>query len=170
MRKLRKQETKKIAKNGARNFSISRFFNFSISGFTFIELLISIAVIGVILTVVVDGLVSFRRSLDINQAADGVVAQLREARRRTIESKNASQWGVHVVSTSTILFSGSAYGASGVDNEGFVLPSTVTISGLSDVVFKRISGDTDNAGALTLTQGANTKVINVRSSGLVEIQ
>lgn len=160
-----------ILKDGGSLQMESGNFLFNIArGFTFIELLISIAVAGVILTVVVSGLVSFRHSAEMNQAVDGVVAQLREARRRTIESKNASQWGVHVVSTSTTLFSGPAYDVSGADNEVFTLPSTVTISGFSNIVFRRISGDTDNAGTLMLTQSANTKVINIRSSGLAEIQ
>ncbi|MBI2639428.1 MAG: type II secretion system protein [Candidatus Sungbacteria bacterium] len=144
---------------------------FSISsGFTLVELLISVAVIGAVLTVLLGGLASFRRAADMNYAVDGVLNQFREARRRTIESKDASEWGVHVVSSATTLFKGATYSDGAADNEVFTFSTTVTISGLSDVVFKRISGETDNTGALTLTQGMNTRVINVRSSGLVEIQ
>jgi len=139
-------------------------------GFTLIELLISVAVIGAVLVILLGGLASFRRAADMNYAADGVLNQFREARRRTIESRDASEWGVHIVSSATTLFKGAVYSGGAADNEVFTLPTTVAIYGFSDVVFKRISGETDNVGTLTLIQGANTKNINVRSSGLVEIQ
>ena len=138
-------------------------------GFTLIEIFISVAVIVVIVLVVAGGLSSFRRSAELNQAVDGVVSQLREARHRTIESKDASQWGVHVESSRTTLFKGVSF-PEGTDKEVFTLPSAVTAAGPADIVFKRISGDTDNAGIVTLTLGANTKAINIRSSGLIELQ
>ena len=139
-------------------------------GFTVIEILISVAVIAIIVLIIVSGLASFRRSADLNHAADGVLAQLREARRRTVESRDASQWGVHTESSRTTLFKGTTYSPGAADNEVFTLPNTVTASGPADVVFKRISGDTDNAGTLTLTLGSSTKVITIRSSGLIEVQ
>ncbi|MFY9462545.1 MAG: prepilin-type N-terminal cleavage/methylation domain-containing protein [Candidatus Sungiibacteriota bacterium] len=138
-------------------------------GFTLIEILVSIAVIVIVILVIVSGLSSFRKSAELNQAVDGVVSQLREARRRTIESKDASRWGVHVESSRTTLFKGVSF-PEGTDKEIFVLPTTVTIAGPIDIVFKRISGDTDNAGTVTLALGTNTRVINIRSSGLIELQ
>lgn len=139
-------------------------------GFTLVEILISIAVVAIVVIVIVTGLSSFRRSADLNHALDGVVAQIRETRRRTIESKDAARWGVHIVSTSTTLFKGATYSSGAADNEIFVLPPGVTLSGIPDIIFKRISGETDNAGTLTLTQGSDTKAINIYLSGLVEIQ
>ena len=139
-------------------------------GFTLIEIIVAIAVIAVIVLVIVSALASFRRSADLNHAVDGVTAQLREARRRTIESKDASQWGVHIESSRTTLFKGTTYSSGAADNEVFTLPNTVTASGPADVVFKRISGDTDQSGTLTLTLGSSTKIITIRSSGLIETQ
>ena len=139
-------------------------------GFTLIEILVSITVIVIVILVVVSGLSSFRKSAELNQAVDGVVSQLREARRRTIESKDASQWGVHRESSRTTLFKGAAYSAGAPDNEVFTLPSAVTAAGPADIVFKRISGDTDNAGTVTLTLGTDIRTINIRSSGLIELQ
>ncbi len=139
-------------------------------GFTLIEILISVAVVAIIVLIIVSGLSAFRRSADLNHAVDGVLAQLREAKRRTVESRDASRWGVHVESSRTTLFKGTTYSFGAADNEVFTLPSAVTASGLADVVFKRISGETDNAGMLTLTLGSNTKVITIRSSGLIEVQ
>ena len=141
-----------------------------LTGFTVIEILISVAVIAIIVLIIVSGIASFRRSADLNHASDGILAQFREARRRTVESRDASQWGMHIESSRTTLFKGATYSAGAADNEVFALPNTITASGLADVVFKRISGDTDNSGTLILTLGSNTRVITIRSSGLFEIQ
>lgn len=141
-------------------------------GLTMLEILTSIAVIAVVVVIVVSALAVFRRSADLNSAVDGVYAQLREARRRTIESKDASRWGVHVESSRTTLFKGATYSSGAADNEVSGLPSTVTIAGPTDIVFKRLSGDTDNSGTLTLTSiqdTSKTKTIIIRSSGLIEI-
>ena len=141
-------------------------------GLTMLEILISIAVIAVVVIIIASALAAFRRSADLASAVDGVSAQLREARRRTIESKDASRWGVHVESSRTTLFKGATYLPGAADNEVSGLPSTVTIAGLTDIVFKRISGDTDNSGTLTITSTqdtSKTKTIIIRSSGLIEV-
>ncbi len=155
-----------------------RALHFKTSGFTLIEILVSVAVMVIIVLVVVGGLRSFRQSADLNRAADGVMASLRDGRLRTIESKDASIWGVHVESSRVTLFKGVTFSEGAADNAIFNLPSAVTLSwslqgGGSDVKFNRIRGDTDQYGTLTLTLTADsskTRTITIRSAGLVETQ
>lgn len=148
-------------------------------GFSLIELLVVIAVSIALLIVIFSGLSSFRSTTDLNRTLDGVLAELREARQRSIESQDQTQWGVHFESGRAVLFSGSAYISGAATNSPFVLPATVTVSavaftgGVTDVVFSRIVGESSVSGTVTiaLTRDASvTRVVIVHSSGLAEVQ
>ncbi len=149
-----------------------------VRGFTLIEILVSIAVIVIIVLVVVSGLRAFRQSADLNRATDGVIASLRDGRLQTIESKDASIWGVHAESSRVTLFKGVTFSGGAADNVIFNLPPTVTLSwsfqgGGADIKFNRISGDANQAGTLTLrlvADSSKTRIITIRSSGLIEAQ
>lgn len=151
---------------------------FDMRGFTLIEIFVSIAVIVVITAAILGGLSSFRRTSDLNQATDGVIAALRDGRLRTIESKDSSGWGVHLESTRVTLFKGTTFSQGAADNAVFNLPPAVTLTwslqgGGTDVTFARISGETRRPGTLTLAlvaDASKTRTIVIRASGLVEVQ
>lgn len=142
-------------------------------GFTLVEVFISVVVAALIAAAILSALSSFRISADLNLGVDSVLFQLREARRRTIESQGGSQWGVHTEGTEMALFKGSAYSSGDPKNETFVLPASITIAGPSDIVFKRISGEALSTGTFVLSStrdASKMKTIVIYASGLAEIQ
>ena len=148
-----------------------------VAGFTFVEILVVVAVLLIVVGIIASGLSSFRRVADLNYAADAIMADFREARRRTVESYDASSWGVHLEDARAVLFRGNTFVDGTSDNEPFVIASTVEISSISlqgggqDVLFKRVSGETDQWGTITIVSSSGiSRVITVYPSGLAEVQ
>lgn len=148
-------------------------------GYTIIEILIAVAIVLILTTVVFQGITSFRESNDLARAADIVYDTLNKARALTLASKEQSVYGARLASSTITLFKGPSYVIDDPDNEIKEIPSLVVISGLSlastspDIVFKRLSGETDNYGTITLTTTRNplkTKNIEIYNSGLSELR
>lgn len=148
-------------------------------GFTLIETLVAIAVLALLAAIMAGGLSSFQKSGELSRAADMVAGTLRDARGRTLASKNNSEHGAHFDSDKAVLFAGGAYIAGTPSNEETILPSRVEISivalggGGDDVVFERLSGEAMATGTITLRikqELAKTKEVRIYQSGVVEIR
>lgn len=148
-------------------------------GFTLIETLVAIAVLALLAVIAVSGLSSFQQSGELARTADMIAGTLRDARGRTLASKNNSEYGVHFDSDKAVLFAGTAYTAGTPSNEAVALPSRVEISiielggGGNDVVFQRLSGEAMATGTITLRvkqELSKTKEVRIYQSGVVEIK
>ena len=141
------------------------------SGFTLVELVIILAI--TLLLAATIGVLS-SNTLPKNQLineSDTVVETLRRAQALTVAGKQDLPWGVHFTSSDMTLFAGSSYATRDVQyDERHVFPSGLTVTGLTDVVFVSITGDTGNTGTIALTVNATgeTKSISVSASGLIE--
>ena len=146
------------------------------SGFTVIEILAVITIIFIL------SVISFNVFLNLNtdQAWSGDVEQiietLRLARNQTLSSKNASQYGVHFSSSKITIFTGALYNSDAPTNQDFPFSSGGTIvslnliSGGSDIVFNRLTGEVDDYGTLVVSSSklSKTKTITVYKTGLIE--
>ncbi|OGZ44836.1 MAG: hypothetical protein A3J54_00695 [Candidatus Ryanbacteria bacterium RIFCSPHIGHO2_02_FULL_45_13b] len=148
-------------------------------GFTIFELLLVIAIIGILLAIVISGFSNLRQSSDFTLAVDEAVSFLQEARAKTLSSENDSMYGVHFETSQFVLFVGDTYNPANASNKVRVFPSSVQISstnltgGGSNVVFKRLTGETDTKGTITFQRTDDpsiTKIIEVVSTGLASIQ
>jgi prepilin-type N-terminal cleavage/methylation domain-containing protein len=145
-------------------------------GYTLLEVLIVISIIGIVASIIISGFreMQFRHELDLN--AEKVVEIIREARSRTLSSQNASQYGVHIGTTDLTTFVGTAYVAGTATNVKYNLTGTDTIiavtltGGGSDIVFRRLSGETAQDGTITISSSNTgaTRVVTVYKTGLVE--
>lgn len=150
-------------------------------GFTFIEILIATMIVVVLVAIAFSALTSFRESNNLFRSTDLVIESLNKAKVRSLASKNQLMYGIHLASTTVTLFAGAGYNASDDSNEVSNLPVLTEVSNFSpnnattslDIVFKRLTGETDNPGIITLRATRNlskTKQIEVYNSGLVEIK
>ena len=150
---------------------------FSNRGFTLIEIItvIAILVILLLLTVSVFGRFKERQAIDVN--AQIVAEALREARDKTLDSLDASAYGVHLASTTVTVFKGATYSPSDPENQERILASPVivsssTISGV-DILFERLTGETSDSGSIFVgVEGKSSplKEIVVESTGLVYVK
>jgi prepilin-type N-terminal cleavage/methylation domain-containing protein len=152
-------------------------------GFTLVELLVVMAILIIVFagsTYYFDGVfrkVSLSQSLIKN--ASTVKTTLEEARSYTVSAKSGSVYGVHFDSNQIVLYKGSIYSVGAAGNSVRVLDNSVTISSInlngggSDVLFQKISGETDKYGSVTLrlvTDTSKTKVITIGKAGLISSQ
>jgi prepilin-type N-terminal cleavage/methylation domain-containing protein len=148
-------------------------------GFTLIEILIVVGLLGILFAFVSTPLVSFYRKVVFQGTTENIMAMMDEARKSTLSSYNSSQYGVHFEPTSATLFTGATYVVGDSTNDVYELSNAIEISditfngGGSDIVFERITGETNEYGSITITSLVNStseKTINIFQSGLVEIE
>lgn len=126
-------------------------------GFSLMEILVVMGLMAILATVAMRSLSGFRNEDSLVSASDIVRQTVEEARSLTLSSKNDQQHGVHFESTQVVLFEGTTYSSSDPDNVVRPLPSSVTITdidlsgGGDDVVFKKLSGETDEPGTIEVT-------------------
>ncbi len=146
---------------------------------TLVEIILVVAIVGMIAAL---GSVSFstvtaRQALDKN--TDAVVAVLDQARSYTTSAKAATVYGVRLLSTGPVLFTGTTYNSSDTSNAPFVLDPRLSISNISlngagqDVIFNKLTGTTTQYGSfrVTLTNTPTSyRTVTIYQTGIVEAQ
>ena len=148
------------------------------SGFTVLELLVSLAIMSVLVVIVFNTFTAFRRNQALNMDTDIIIEVLRQARNQTLSSKNSSVYGVHFAPPKITLFVGANYVQNNPTNQDFVLSSSDTILTInlapsgSDVVFNRLTGETVNFGTVVVSSTgiSKTKTVTIYKTGLTESQ
>lgn len=146
------------------------------SGFTFIEVLIIIAVIGILSVSVFSVYREFNNSRSLEVSVQNVASLLKEARSLTLSSKDDSVYGVHLEEDRAVLFKGTTYSTSSADNVEYIVSGLVTATstltgGGNDVVFERLTGETTTFGTTTLwltSDASSTKNIIIKETGIIE--
>ena len=150
-------------------------------GFTFIEILVVIGIIGLFIGLSIPQLRSFQQVSHLENINKEVIAALRLAQSHTLASKGALQYGVYfdVMSTPNqyTLFQGSSYATRDVlKDEVKVLKKEVEISSIlldggSEIVFARLTGQANSQGAIIfrlIKDPGRTKVVSILASGAVQ--
>ncbi len=131
-------------------------------GFTIIELVIALALIGALIVVILPSFISFRRSSALNTEAEDLVTVINRARLLSVSSKNDQQFGVHFDTDRAVLYQGPTYTSTDPTNEIHVLNSLVTLSGTtingggSEVLFQKVTGATSQNATTTLVVTGTT--------------
>jgi len=145
-------------------------------GFSFIELLAVLAVVGILSTIVWASFSNFRQQQVLSGGTETVLSVLNQARSKTLAAKGSSRHGVRLASTTVTLFAGSSYAAGNVDNQTIALPAGVIIAnvavagGGTDIVFDRLTGKTGQSGSIRLeiaNNSAKSRTITVLSTGII---
>lgn len=147
-------------------------------GFSLVEILISIAIIGIISVIGTQSFQSVNSSEALNKDSLQVISVLRQARALTLDSKDANQYGVHIQNSQVIMFEGATYVNNATGNITTSLNNRITISQISltgggvDIVFDPLTGKTGEDGTITLSlisDPATQKIITIYKTGLAQI-
>lgn len=139
-------------------------------GFALLELLLSIAVVAILSGLSVPVYQSFQVKNDLDVAVNTVAQGLRRAQVSSQSVDGDIGWGVNVGNSTIIVFKGSSFiSRDSTFDEVFDLPSTITPSGLQEIVFNKFSGLPQSSGTITLFSSiSETKTLTVNGKGMVE--
>lgn len=111
----------------------------------------------------------FFRTQNVDEAREDVITILRRAQSQALFQKNDSSFGAKFLADSYILFQGNSYAArQQSEDEVFIIPPGITISGLGEVVFRKFTGIPDVTGVVNIASGSYTKNIDINNQGKVE--
>ncbi len=147
------------------------------AGFSLIEILISLAICVLLLTIGSVAFVNSRSAKQLDTITDSIASKLEEARAAAISGKNGTNFGVAFSSTTYTYWSGSSYSAGATGNivypltSGFSISSTIPGSTFS-IRFSRVSGTPSATGTITITKNGSsstTDSITVGSLGDITV-
>ncbi len=148
-------------------------------GFSLVEILVTLSILAVVSAIILSSLSTNTDREALNKNTDAVASVFAEARSLTTSSKNASNYGVRLVSTGPILFKGTTYTAGASTNVPLLLNSRVVITNIlltgggSDVIFSKLNGNTTQTGSFrvsSVSDATKYKTVVIHKTGLVEIQ
>ncbi len=148
-------------------------------GVTALELLIVIAILGILSAVIVPSFLDFRRNSVLNTETMQMVTLINKARLSSMSSKGDTQYGIHFEASKVVLFQGTTYSSTTSSNEVHVFAPTLTLSlvaingGGADVVFQKITGATTQNATTTLRVISSTtasSTVVIRPTGVATTQ
>lgn len=155
-----------------RPHSTPRFDHRHTMGFSFMELLVVFAIIGVVAAIGAVGFRNFVHHESLEAAASDMYTTLSDARSATLASEYGEQYGVHIETDRIIRFRGATYNPSStlnqtIDFRGVRVEAALT--GGPTVLFERQTGTTTNSGTITLIHKISLaeKTITLFTSGIV---
>jgi len=157
--------------------------NFKQKGFSLLELIVVIALMLILFSIYTKTISNLHKEVLLEKSVANVLSALRLAKSNAVASNNKSPWGVYFNNTSSphqiTLFKGESFALRDVAfdetivfSDGAVIKSINLAEGVQEIVFYRLSGDTDNFGNLSLALSANLakeKIVYITSSGAIDV-
>lgn len=139
------------------------------TGFTLLEVLLSVAIIGILAGLGTPIYQSFQVRNDLDIAGNTIAGSLRRAQVLSQGVDGDTTWGLYVQSGEITLFQGSSYASRDVDfDEVFILPASIIPSGISEIVYNKFTGEPQITGTIILTSNSNeTRNITINEKGTI---
>lgn len=145
------------------------------AGFTFVELLVVMAILAVLSAVIFSALNNYSSRQSLAGMRDDVRNGLIEAREKSMASIDDSVHGVAIGTTSINFFSGSSYVAgapasSTIDYTTNLFATSSLSGGNTQVVFNKLTGSASATGTIVLFDAAENTyaTVTVYATGLIE--
>ena len=137
-------------------------------GFTLLEVLLSLVLITILVAVAAPAYYSLFYRNDLDVAKNQVAQTLGRAAFLSSASDGDMNWGVKILSENIVVFKGLNYAGRDVNyDELYSTSASVTPSGLSEIVFDKLTGLPQTTGTITLTSAngdVRTIIINAKGS------
>ncbi len=156
---------------------LKAYRNDSCHGFTLIEIVIVMAISAFIIVGFFSVYSNFNKEKSFEFAVQGVANLLKEAKSNTLASRDASVYGVHLETGRAVLFKGNTFSEPNTDNREYTMPTDVELSSInlngggSDIIFNRLTGETQQFGTTTISRVSNATIMQdivVSQTGVVE--
>lgn len=137
-------------------------------GFTLIEVILAVS-----LLIIIGGfsLVFSSNFLLQNAAAntrDQFLGELRKAQIYALGGRENSAWGVQYSSNVITLFKGNSYASrDSAFDEVYESNENIQVTGLTEVVFSRMTGLPNTTGTITISGTSVTKTVTIGEQGVI---
>lgn len=147
-------------------------------GVSLLEILIGIAIVLVLVSLSLASFSEFRARKSVDVAVEEILAAFSKAHLDAISSKNDMQYGVHLDPDKAVYFLGTTYDANAATNVVYRLNTSIEIANItlagggSDVIFKRLTGGTDQTGTFDIRIKGNTArrtTVTVNGTGAISL-
>lgn len=140
-------------------------------GFTLIELLIVIALISLLGSLSVPFYNTFLVRNFLENKTSELTHTIKKAQNYTVSGKESSQWGVYMSQDSFVLYKGLSYISRDVNfDEQYSFPATLSLSGLTEINFAKLRGETSNTGTINvIANNGESHIITINKTGSINI-
>lgn len=134
-------------------------------GFTAVETLLTLGIIAITTGVSVPLFRTYQLRSDLDTAVEQAKHALERAQVLARAGQNDSMWGY--AASEGVLFQGEAFAIrEPASDEFYVVPGTVHVSGLPEVVFQRVSGEPMTIGEIVYEAGnGERRIVSVTAEG-----
>lgn len=137
-------------------------------GFTLLEVIFVIAIAAIIFAVASPYAMDFYRRQLVEEARSNVTSALEQARHNAVLQKNDSNFGVHFIAGSYIIFQGDSYETRDPDfDQVFPMIDDIDLSGNPDIIYSKLTGEVSATGTIPFTFGSITRSIEIADNGTV---
>lgn len=150
--------------------------NLNQKGITIFEILLVIAIVGILAVLVLPGFAKIKRIQVLKSATEDIVSVIGKAHSQTLSSLDSSEYGVHFGSDELVLFKGITYSENDPNNENIEIIFPASISSISltgeavDLYFNRLSGLPSVFGTITVSvPGISSKTVTISAMGSASV-
>lgn len=138
-------------------------------GFTLLELLLSLALIGILSVASAPLYLSYQTRNDLDVGVNTIVQNLKRAQILSQANDGDTTWGLKIQTGSIVLFKGVSYAARDVTyDESFDLPDNITFAGPQEIIFSKLVGLPSVTGTIILTPvSGEPRSIILNSKGMI---
>lgn len=138
-------------------------------GALIIEILATVAIFGLLASFTMPVYNTWRAQNELSVALSNSVDNLRYAQTLAEVGQNDSNWGVKFQTGLITVFKGINYAdRDSTQDKNISCGSAINFSGLTEIVFNKLSGYPQSTGSLTITRINDTKQITINSGGNLE--
>ncbi len=138
------------------------------SGFTLIEMLLVSALTMTIGVFVFPLGISFYRVHMHNEAAEGLISVLRKSHSFAVSGRGGTAYGVRILDNGYVGFAGESYTARDQEeDEYYPVVSTITLSGIEEIVFEAYTGVPSDTGSVSIDSQDKHSEISISTQGLI---
>lgn len=137
--------------------------------FTLLELLLSISIIVILAGFSLPIYKNLLMKNDLDIAVNIVNASLHRAQILAQSVDSDTTWGLKAQNTSIVIFKGINYASrDAAFDEIFDTSSTISISGLNEIVFTKLSGSPVSTGTINLSTVSDSRTVSINEKGIVD--
>lgn len=142
-------------------------------GFTIAEIIITVGILAVVAGLGLIVSLDFYQRYSIDTDKDSLIGVLRKARSLSMNNFNGQPHGVFIESGHYTVFQGNSYASrqqayDQIFNISPAVSLSISLGGVSEIVFWQLSGDSNASGTINLISGAVNRAISINYEGRID--